>query len=50
MATNTTPFANEVVGGDIVKQGYLWVKRPPRSYWNKIKVMFSNDLTIENFN
>ncbi|CAG2103183.1 unnamed protein product [Medioppia subpectinata] len=45
MAVNTNGFGSGVDGGladDIVKQGFLWVKRPPRSYWNRIKTLSAN--------
>ncbi len=44
MATNTKTSSNnggvnEGLGKDVVKQGFLWIKRPPRSYWNRLKVI-----------
>lgn len=43
MATNAkissnSGGGNEGSGSDVVKQGFLWIKRPPRSYWNRLKV------------
>lgn len=40
MSFTEVPVISEMWGMEVVKEGYLFVKRPPGHKWNKIRVSF----------